>query len=159
MGRVEARWCFHGIGPKGDLEPYCAVGKIDTGATMPVIPQKEARRLGILLRTITREPMPEHPTDASGRLLDGAWYMLGAMRADGKKNCYVDPICVFGQKGRSEPIIGAIPLQAVGTTIELRERGDSFTCDRPSALRSVGAAVNLVREAERQIALIKKFSR
>lgn len=162
MGIVSAKWCFHGIGAKGTKKPYCARGKLDTGATVPVIPEQEAQRLGIPLRIlVSKKEIPDRPKDASGNLLNGEWYMLGAMSVRGKKNCYVDPICVFGQKDRSEPIIGVIPLQAVRTTIRLVNppEKDSFSCEKPSVLKSVGAATSLTHEVARQVALIKKLSR
>lgn len=132
MGKIEGIWCFLGK----DGEQWCDTGKVDTGASDPVLPYRDAKRLGEPVR------LPP-PRLADKRRARGRWFMIDAMKST-THGCMIGPVLVFGQYGRKSVLIGTAPLQKAGADIVLDDRvGDSMKCRRVHApVLDLGARAN-----------------
>src|SRR5579859_2558319 len=98
MGEVRARWCFTAI---DGTRRFYATAKLDTGSTAIVLPFRDARRIGVLPRTLG-VPDPGPVLDAQKQRIPGEWFLIGEARAvHARHNCHFAPVVlVFGQKGR-----------------------------------------------------------
>ena len=154
MGVIRSRWCFAGFDKKAGRKPYCPEAIIDLGAVVPVVPEREAKRLGEAVRQVAPDihRMLTMPKDAQGRVVPGDYYLLGGVtsRAHG---CRVEPVLVFGQRGawrRSRTVIGREPLQAGRAIIRMGE--DTMRCRRlVRGARSLGARVYARDAIKRQM--------
>lgn len=52
MGEIKSKWCFHGTEGKTSTRSFCVEGKVDTGASVAVLPYAEAKRLGVAARKL-----------------------------------------------------------------------------------------------------------
>lgn len=143
--RIVSKWCFVGWGPKAKAKPYCAKAVVDTGAVVPAIPEAQAKRLGVRIRSIDPRLVPPIPLDAQGRRVKGDYYLLGELSSTAH-DCTIAPVLVFGRRAKRPPVIGREPLQTAGVDIVLdKHAGDSMKCSRAiRATRAVGAGVDLV---------------
>lgn len=149
MGEIKSRWCFTSVDRR---RRYCAIAKVDTGATAFVLPERQAQRIGVTAVSLGL-PDPGPMRDAQQREIPGAWYVIGEARAmQDEKQCRFSPVVlVYGQRNRTRrPVIGVKPLQDVGATLRLARGGDTYECDKTAVRRAVGAALNLRRLAVKQ---------